>query len=94
MAQQSTLLPIGPAASKDVESGNTPPLGILVVVGLKPAMPQNVAGARVDPPVSDPMVAGAIRSLMDTALPDDEPPATRPICGLLASRSKGLRELP
>ena len=58
-----------------------------LVVGLKPTMPQNAAGARVDPPVSEPIVAAAIRSLIDTALPDDDPPATRPISGFLGSRS-------
>ena len=65
-----------------------------LVVGLKPTMPQNAAGARVDPPVSEPIVAAAIRSLIDTALPDDDPPATRPISGFLGSRSYRLRGVP
>ena len=38
-------------------------------------MPQNAAGVRVEPPVSEPIVAGAMPSLIETALPDDEPPA-------------------
>ena len=50
-----------------------------VVVGLNPTIPQNAAGVRVDPPVSDPIDAAAIRSLTETALPDDDPPATRPL---------------
>jgi hypothetical protein len=78
IAQQSTLCPIGPVASKDVDSGKTPSPGIRVVVGFNPVMPQKTAGARVDPPVSVPIVAAAIPSAMETALPDDEPPATNP----------------
>jgi len=54
-------------------------------------MPQKTAGARVDPPVSDPMVAADMPSLIDTALPDEDPPATRPPS---TSRSHGLRGLP
>ena len=57
-------------------------------------MPQKAAGARVDPPVSEPMVAAAIWSLIDTALPDDDPPATRPIFGFFGLRSNGLRGVP
>ena len=94
MAQQSTLVPMGPAASKDVDRGNMPDPGMRSVVGLNPTMPQKAAGARVDPPVSEPMVAPAIRSLIDTALPDEDPPATRPISGFLGSRSNGLRGVP
>ena len=50
--------------------------------------------ARVDPPVSDPIVATVILSLIDTALPDDDPPATRPFSGHFVSRSNGLLGLP
>ena len=57
-------------------------------------MPQKAAGARVDPPVSDPIVAGAILSLIETALPEDDPPATRPLPMLLGSRSNGQRASP
>ena len=62
-----------------------------VVVGFMPVMPQKAAGARVEPPVSVPIVAAAMSSQIDTALPDDEPPATRPPPW---SRPKGLRGLP
>ena len=65
--------------------------GMCVVVGFSPTMPQKTAGARVEPPVSDPMVAADMPSLIDTALPDEDPPATRPPS---TSRSHGLRGLP
>ena len=65
--------------------------GMRVVVGFSPTMPQKTAGARVDPPVSEPMVAADMPSLIDTALPEEEPPATRPPS---TSRSHGLRGLP
>ena len=40
--------------------------GMRVVVGFSPTMPQKTAGARVEPPVSDPMVAADMPSLIDT----------------------------
>ena len=52
------------------------------------------AGARVDPPVSDPIVAGAMPSLIETALPDEDPPATRPLVMSFRSRSNGQRASP
>jgi hypothetical protein len=94
MAQQDTLFAIGPAASNKRDSGKTPCDGIRVVVGFRPTMPQKAAGARVDPPVSDPIVAGAMPSLIETALPDDDPPATRPFDRFLVSRSNGQRGSP
>ena len=79
MVQHDTLVAIGPAASNDFDSGKTPSGDMRVVVGLNPTIPQNAAGVRVDPPVSDPIDAAAIWSLIETALPDDDPPATRPL---------------
>jgi hypothetical protein len=40
MLTQATLLPIGPAASNDGESGNTPSDGMRAVLGFSPTMPQ------------------------------------------------------
>src|SRR5207248_9103419 len=46
--------------------------------------PQNAAGCRTEPPVSDPSAAGTIRAATAAADPPDEPPATR-------DGSQGLR---
>ena len=94
MAQHDTVFAIGPAASKDRDSGKIPSDGMRVVVGFRPTIPQKAAGARVDPPVSDPIVAGAMPSLIETALPDDDPPATRPLVMSFGSRSNGQRASP
>src|SRR6188508_1423067 len=39
-------------------------------------MPQNIAGWRIEPPVSVPVVTGSIREATDAADPPDEPPGT------------------
>src|SRR5258706_15328801 len=39
-------------------------------------MPQNIAGCRIEPPVSVPVVTGRIRAATDAAEPPDEPPET------------------
>src|ERR1700674_4431029 len=46
-------------------------------VGFSPTTPQNAAGCRTDPPVSDPSAAGTMRAATAAADPPDEPPATR-----------------
>src|SRR5947199_8557458 len=46
--------------------------------------PQNAAGWRTEPPVSEPSAAGTMRAATAAAEPPEEPPATR-------SRSHGLR---
>ena len=43
-------------------------------VGLKPAMPQNAAGTRIEPDVSVPIAPGTTPAATATAEPDDEPP--------------------
>src|SRR5689334_11958759 len=47
-------------------------------------MPQQAAGWRIEPPVSEPKPAGTKRAATAAALPPEDPPATR-------SRSHGLR---
>ena len=88
-AQQSTLRPSGPMESSECDSGVAPTLGTRAMVGLKPVMPQNAAGMRQDPPVSDPIVAAAIPSATLTAPPEVEPPGMRP-----AARSQGAAGVP
>src|SRR3989454_4263915 len=47
-------------------------------------MPQNAAGCRIDPPVSDPTASGAMRAATATADPPLDPPGVR-------SSAHGLR---
>ena len=51
---------------------------------MKPTVPQNAAGWRIDPPVSVPRLAAAMPAATAAAAPPDEPPGTR-------STSHGLR---
>jgi hypothetical protein len=51
---------------------------------LTPTTPQNDAGWRIEPPVSDPSDTGAKPAATAAALPPLEPPGTRPV-------SRGLR---
>ena len=50
----ATSRAMGPTVSKLGESGHTPSRGILPQVVLSPAMPQQAAGMRTEPPVSLP----------------------------------------
>src|SRR4051812_35164501 len=52
-----------------------------------PTMPQNAAGCRTDPPVSEPSAMSTAPAATATAEPPDEPPGTR-------SGSTGLRAGP
>lgn len=52
-----------------------------------PVTPQNAAGWRMEPPVSDPMAYQLERAATAAAAPPEEPPGTR-------SRSQGLRTGP
>ena len=65
---------MGPIASKDEEAGVAPLRLIRLKVGLKPAMPQQAAGTRMEPPVSVPTVKVTSPAATDAALPLDEPP--------------------
>ena len=46
-------------------------------VGLRPQMPENEAGCRIEPPVSVPVAAGTMRAATAAAEPPEEPPGTR-----------------
>ena len=85
------------------ESGNTPCLSIRPSLVLNPTMPQKLAGARIEPPVSLPIAQGARPPATATAAPDEDPPATRgvagsrgflgvPKCGLSPSAEKANSE--
>ena len=50
----ATSRAIGPTVSKLGDSGQTPSSGILPQVVLSPAVPQQAAGIRTEPPVSLP----------------------------------------
>ena len=56
-------------------------------VGFTPTMPQNAAGWRTEPPVSEPNAIGTMPAATAAAEPPDEPPGTR-------VRSMGLRAGP
>ena len=67
----------GPTLSSVGASGSTPVRSIRVAVVLKPAIPQNAAGTRIEPDVSVPIAHGTTPAATATADPDDEPPGTR-----------------
>src|SRR4026209_1857511 len=50
-------------------------------------MPQNAAGSRMLPPMSDPMLKNAIPAASEAAVPPDDPPGVR-------ARSQGLFDGP
>src|SRR6185437_10374486 len=92
-----------PIVSSVRESGKTPCLSIRPSLVLNPTMPQKPAGARIEPPVSEPMAQGARPPATATAAPDEEPPAMRgvagsrgflgvPKCGLRPSAEKANSE--
>ena len=56
-------------------------------MGLSPTTPQNAAGCRIDPPVSEPSASGAHRAATATADPPLDPPGVR-------SLAHGLRTGP
>ena len=79
--QSSTVRAIGPIVSSVRESGNTPRLSIRPSLVLNPTMPQKLAGARIEPPVSLPIAQGARPAATATAAPDEDPPAMRGVTG-------------
>ena len=59
------------------------------MVGFSPAMPQNAAGSRIDPPASVP--SAPRQSPAATAAPDplEDPPVIRPVFHGLSAGGKG-----
>ena len=74
----STVLTIGPIVSKLLHNGTTPSIDTLPKVVFKPTKSFQAAGILTDPPVSEPIAAGARPKATDAAAPDEEPPATAP----------------
>ena len=71
----STVLTIGPIVSKLLHSGTTPSIDTLPKVVLN-QLNHSSCGILTDPPVSEPIAAGARPKATDAAAPDEEPPAT------------------
>src|SRR6266849_484919 len=76
-ATSFTVCANGPMWSSDEAKAISPYRDTRPYVGFKPTTPQNDAGWRIDPPVSEPSVATAISAATAAADPPDEPPGTR-----------------
>ena len=76
--QSATVRAIGPTWSKLGASGKTPSIATRPCVGLKPAIPQQAAGMRIEPPLSVPRAASASPVTSATAEPPLDPPGIRP----------------
>ena len=50
----ATVRAISPTVSNEGDSGKTPRVGTAPYAGLKPTVPQQAEGIRIDPPVSVP----------------------------------------
>ncbi len=72
----STHLPKGPIWSNEEAKAMRPYLETLPYVGLKPEMPQKLAGSLIEPPVSDPRATADSSAATEAAEPPDEPPGT------------------
>jgi len=79
--------PIGPATLIGVQPSVRRSFGTRPGEGRKPTMPQNAAGMRSEPPVSEPVQSGSMPVASATAEPPDEPPQVR-------AGSNGLRVAP
>ena len=75
-AASSTVFVIGPTVSKLLHKGTTPCIGTLPNVVFKPTKSFQAAGILTEPPVSEPMAAGASPKATDAAAPEEEPPDT------------------
>ena len=69
---------IGPAWSKLGASGKQPLSETSPKLGLKPTIPQQAAGIRMEPPESEPSAASARPATSAAAEPPLDPPAIRP----------------
>src|SRR6478609_4614106 len=85
IAQSSTVRAIGPQWSNVNEFGMTPARLTSPELGINPASPQNDAGPRIEPPVSEPSEAGTMPAASAAADPLDDPP-------LKCSTCHGLRD--
>src|SRR5271154_5513437 len=76
-ATSGTVRAIGPATGKPDQPNTRRSDGTRPGVGRKPTMPQNAAGLRNEPPVSEPVHSGTMPVASATAEPPDEPAAER-----------------
>src|SRR5579871_4799484 len=83
-AASFTVLASGPMWSSDDANAIRPYRDTRPYVGSKPTTPQNEAGCRIEPPVSEPNVTTAMSAATAAAEPPDDPPGTR-------LKSRGLR---
>src|SRR6266567_6225721 len=74
----ATSAPSGPTVSIEGASGYTPSSGTRPQVVFRPAIPQQAAGIRTEPPVSVPRATSASPAATATAEPLDDPPGSRP----------------
>src|SRR6188474_2206561 len=77
--KSATVRATGPPVSHLGVIGITPAPGYRPTVGLRPAMPQNDAGTRIDPNVSSATARGAMRAATAAAEPPLLPPGTREV---------------
>src|SRR5689334_16654728 len=75
--RSATVRAIGPATDRLFQPRPRRSLATRPGVGRKPTMPQNAAGLRSDPPVSEPEQIGTMLVASATAEPPEEPAAER-----------------
>src|SRR5215213_6162532 len=76
-AASSTVAPNTPTWSSDDAKATSPKRLTRPYVGFTPTTPQNAAGWRTEPPVSEPSAIGTIPDATAAADPPDDPPGTR-----------------
>src|SRR5580698_7006292 len=87
VAESLTFRENGPMWSSELANATRPYRDTLPYVGVTPTTPQNEAGCRTDPPVSDPNATTAVPCATAAADPPLDPPGTR-------SRAQGFRTGP
>src|SRR5438105_6212499 len=86
--QPVTSAAIGPAWSYVGASGKHPSSGTRPKLGLKPVIPQQAAGMRIEPPLSVPRATSARPAAIAAAEPPLDPPASRPLASGLGTVPK------
>ena len=74
----ATVVAIGPIVSRPGASGHTPSSDMRPWVVFRPAMPQQAAGTRTEPPVSEPSATSASPAATAVAEPLEDPPGMSP----------------
>src|ERR1700759_190614 len=92
MQTSATLRPIGPSTEMGVQPSARRSTATMPGEGRKPTTPQNEAGVRREPPVSEPVQTGSMSVARATAEPPDEPPGFNiGLNGLPDAPQTGLR---